>query len=192
MSAASPQAASATELNGVSVNDLVETIEAIEKDSTLARFQFRAHTEWKEGGRSETRIQEFIHAGETDTSREGPFVLEGDEPPVLLGGDTAPNAVETVLHALASCLSVGFVYNAAAQGIRVDALDFDIEGDLDLRGFLGLDDDVRPGYSNLRVTYRVEADASRDELEELCAYTQATSPVMDILRNPVDVEVAMA
>lgn len=192
MSPSDPQTATPTELNGVNVDDLVETIEAVEKDSTLAQFQFRAHTEWKQGGRSRTRIQHFGHAGDEDTSRARPFILEGDEPPVLLGGDAAPNAVETVLHALASCLSVGFVYNAAARGIRVESLDFDLEGDLDLRGFLGLDDDVRPGYGNVRVTYRVEADAPREELEELCEYTQATSPVVDILRNPVDVTVSMA
>lgn len=157
----------------------------------LARFQFRAHTVWKGGARSETRIEDFGHAGEEDTSRENPFVLEGDEPPVLLGDDTAPNAVETVLHALVSCLGVGFVYNAAAEGIEVRSLDFDVEGDLDLRGFLGLDEDIRPGYQNVRVTYRVDADAPRDELVELCEYTQDTSPVVDLLRNPVDVTVAM-
>lgn len=192
MTPSNPQTATATVLNGVDVDDLVETIEAIENDPTLARFQFRAHTEWKGGARSRTRIQDFSHAGKKDTSRDEPYQLEGDEPPVLLGSDTAPNAVETVLHALASCLSVGFVYNAAAKGIRVESLDFDLEGDLDLRGFLGLDENVRPGYESLRVTYRVEADASREQLEELCEYTQATSPVVDLLRNPVDVTVAMA
>lgn len=192
MSTTESATATPSRLNGVNVEDLLETIEAVENDANLARFQFRAHTEWKGGGRSETRIQEFAHAGEIDDSREKPFVLEGDEPPVLLGGNTAPNAVETVLHALASCLSVGFIYNAAAKGIEVEALDFDLEGDLDLRGFLGLDESVRPGYSDVRVTYRVQADASREELEELCAYTQATSPVVDLLRNPVNVEVSMA
>lgn len=178
-------------LNGVNVDDLVETIASVEKDPSLARFQFRAHSEWKEGARSETRIQNFRHAGEEDTSRERPFVLQGDEPPALLGDNTAANAVETVLHALASCLAVGFVYNAAAKGIRVESLDFDLEGDLDLRGFLGLDENVRPGYSEIRVDYRVEADAPRDELVELCEYAQKTSPVVDLLRNPVDVSVSM-
>lgn len=192
MAGTEPATAARGTLNGVNVDDLVETIEAVEGDANLARFQFRAHTEWLGGGRSRTRIKTFEHAGEDDTSREEPFVLEGDEPPVLLGDNEAPNAVETVLHALASCLSVGFVYNAAAEGIEVDSLDFDIEGDLDLRGFLGLDDDVRPGYRDIRVTYRVEADAPREELEKLCEYTQATSPVVDVLRNPVNVDVSMA
>jgi uncharacterized OsmC-like protein len=119
-------------------------------------------------------------------------VLQADEPPVLLGDNTAPNAVEAVLHALASCLSVGFVYNAAAKGIKVESLDFEIEGDLDLRGFLGIDRDVRAGFGTIRVAYRVEADAPREALVELCRYVQETSPVVDILRNPVDVQVRMA
>lgn len=191
MSTTESPTATTPRLNGVNVDALLETIEAVESDANFARLQFRAHTEWKDGGRSETRIQEFTHAGEIDDSREKPFVLQGDEPPVLLDGNTAPNAVETVLHALASCLGVGFIYNAAAKGIEVEALDFDLEGDLDLRGFLGLDDSVRPGYSDIRVTYRVQADASREELEELCEYTQATSPVVDLLRTPVNVEVSM-
>lgn len=178
--------------NGVDVGQLQETIAAIEQDAAQARFRFRAHTEWIDGGRSRTRIENFSHAGETDTSSKRPFTLEGDEPPVLLGSDRAPNAVEAVLHALASCLGVGFIYNAAARGIGVDSLEFDVEGDLDLRGFLGLDEDVRPGYQDVRVTYTVEADAPRAELEELCEYTQATSPVADLLRNPVPVTVSMA
>src|SRR5712691_1897032 len=116
----------------------------------------------------------------------------GDEPPVLLGSNHGANAVEVVLHALASCLAVGFVYNAAAQGIRVESLDFDIEGDLDLHGFLGLSDEVRPGYQGVKVIYRAKADAPREKVEALCAYVQRTSPVLDILRNPVPVSVTLA
>lgn len=179
-------------LNGVDVDQLVSTIDAIKKDPSIARFKFRSHTTWTGGARSETRIQGFSGPGGEDSSRESPLILHGDEPPVLLGDNSAPNAVEAVLHALASCLSVGFVYNAAAKGIRVDALDFDLEGDLDLRGFLGIDGNTRAGYNNVRVTYRVKADAPRDKLVELCEYVQATSPVLDILRNPVDVSVRMA
>lgn len=183
---------STMETNGVNVDQLVQTIDMIKADPKLARFQFRAESAWKGGGITETKIQDFHGAGKEDDSRSKHFVLVGDEPPVLLGQNKGPNAVETVLHALASCLSVGFVYNAAAKGINVDALDFTMEGDLDLRAFLGITDQVRPGYDNIRVTYRVEADAPRDDLVELCSYVQKTSPVLDMLRNPVDVEVRMA
>lgn len=179
-------------LNGVDVDRLTSTIGAIQENPELARFRFRAHNEWIEGGHSRTSIQSFYGAGQEDDSRSEAFSLEGDEPPVLLGANQAPNAVEAVLHALASCLAVGFAYNAAAQGIRVDSLDFDLEGDLDLHGFLGLSDEVRPGYEGIRVTYRVKADAPREKIEELCAYVQRTSPVLDMVRNPVPVRVELA
>jgi len=178
--------------NGVDVGRLVETIEAIKRNPQLAKFQFRAHSEWQGGGRSLTRIQGFYGAGQEDTSRAQPFEVGGDEPPVLLGKNTAPNAVETVLAALASCLAVGYAYNAAAQGIEIQSLDFDLEGDVDLHAFLGLSDKVRPGFSNIRLTYRVKADAPRQKLEELCEYVQRTSPVLDIIRNPVPVSVELA
>lgn len=178
-------------INGVSVDQLVSTIEAIKEDPGLAEFRFRAEAEWIEGGHSRTRIQGFYGAGAEDTSRAEPFYLEGDEPPVLLGTNAGPNAVEAVLHALASCLAVGFIYNAAAQGITVEALEFDLEGELDLHAFLGLSDDVRPGYKNIELTYRVESDAPREKVVELCEYVQKTSPVLDVLRNPVPVSVKL-
>jgi uncharacterized OsmC-like protein len=188
----SAEVAAPTLVNGVNVDQLVGTVNAIKANPALARFTFRASTEWAGGGRSRTCIQGFYGAGAEDTSRAQPFVLDGDEPPVLLGQNAGPNAVEAVLHALASCLAVGFVYNAAAQGIRIDALSFDLEGDLDLRAFLGLSDAVRPGYEGIRLTYRVKADAPREKLEALCDYVQKTSPVLDLLRNPVPVTIAMA
>jgi len=181
-----------TEINGVNVDGLVGTINAIERDSSLARFQFRAHNEWVSGAHSRTTIQGFYGAGQEDTSRRQPFTLEGDEPAVLLGSNTGPNAVEAVLHALASCLAAGFVYNAAAQGINVESLSFDLEGELDLRAFVGLSKDVRPGYEGIRVTYRVKSDAPRERVEALCQYVQDTSPVLDIIRNPVPVTVRLA
>jgi uncharacterized OsmC-like protein len=180
-----------TLVNGVNVDQLVGTINAIKDNPGLAQFEFRAKTEWVDGGHSRTRIQGFYGAGQEDTSRAQPFILEGDEPPVLLGGNAGPNAVEAVLHALASCLSVGFIYNAAAQGIKVESLDFDLEGDLDLRAFLGLSQEVRPGYQGIRVNYRVKCDAPRDKVEALCEYVQRTSPVLDIIANPVPVKVSL-
>jgi uncharacterized OsmC-like protein len=179
-------------MNGVDVDQLTRTVQAVQENPALARFQFRAHNEWTRGAHSRTTIQSFYGTGQEDESRSEAFTLEGDEPPVLLGDNQAPNAVEAVLHALASCLAVGFVYNAAAQGIRVDSLDFDLEGDLDLQGFLGLSDEVRPGYEGIRLRYRVNADAPREKIEELCAYVQRTSPVLDILRNPVPVTIELA
>lgn len=180
-----------TNLNGVNVDQLVGTINAIKANPDLARFKFRAKNEWVGGGHSRTSIQSFYGAGQEDSSRDKPFVLEGDEPPVLLGANAGPNAVEAVLHALASCLAVGFIYNAAAQGINVESLSFDLEGDLDLHAFLGLSDQVRPGYENIRLSYRVKSDAPREKIVALCDYVQKTSPVLDIIRNPVPVTVRL-
>jgi len=180
-----------TNLNGVNVDHLIGTINAIKANPDLAHFKFRAKNEWVNGGHSRTSIQSFYGAGQEDASRDKPFVLEGDEPPVLLGANAGPNAVEAVLHALASCLAVGFVYNAAAQGIKIESLEFDLEGDLDLHAFLGLSDQMRPGYDNIRLSYRVKSDAPREKIEALCNYVQKTSPVLDIIRNPVPVTVSL-
>lgn len=178
-------------VNGVAVDQLVDTINAVKDNPELAKFKFRTQTEWINGAQSRTQIQSFYGAGDENTSRSKPFIVEADEPPVLLGQNTAPNAVEAVLHALASCLSVGFVYNAAAQGITVEKLDFKLEGDLDLHAFLGLSDKTRPGYDNIKVVYSVKADAPRKNLEELCEYVQRTSPVLDIISNATPVSVVL-
>jgi uncharacterized OsmC-like protein len=178
-------------LNGVDVDRLVETVNAITSDTHLASFQFRARTEWESGGRSRTTITDFSHAGAVDNSRAEPFELVHDEPPLLLGSNAGPNAVEAVLGALASCLAVGYAYNAAARGIALRRLSFELEGDLDLRGFLGLADGVRPGFSEIRVRWRADSDASREQLEELCDYVQRTSPMLDLLRNPTAVAITL-
>lgn len=175
--------------NGVSVDQLMDTVNAIKDNPRLAEFRFRAHSSWEDGARCSTHVQGFFGAGQEDESRTEPFVLHGDEPAVLLGSNSAPNAVESVLHALASCLSVGFVYNAAARGMTVESLEMDMEGSLDLRAFLGLSEEVRPGYDGITVNYRVQTDAAPEDVDELCSYVQRTSPVLDIIRNPVPVTV---
>jgi uncharacterized OsmC-like protein len=177
--------------NGVDVGKLLATVAAIKTQPSLADFTFRAETNWKSGGHSQTRIQRFYGAGGEDASRREPFVLEGDEPPVLLGSNAGPNAVEMVLAGLASCLAVGFAYNAAAQGIRIEELSLRLEGDIDLHGFLGLSEAVRPGYGNIRVSCRIKSDATREKLLALSEYVQSTSPVLDIIRNPVTVSITI-
>lgn len=181
----------ATQTNGVNVAQLLQTVDAIKSDSEIAKFKFKAKTRWIKGGHCRTEIKEFYGARSEDASRENFFVLEGDEPPVLLGENQGPNAVEVILHAVASCLSVGFIYNAAARGITVKSLEFTSEGNLDLHAFLGLSDTKRAGYENITIRYKVEADAPKEQLIELCKYVQSTSPVLDMIRNPVPVKVEM-
>lgn len=179
-----------TVTNGVNVTQLVDTVGLIKQTPALARFTFRAETTWQEGGRSRTRIEGYYGAGQ-EMRHARPIELDGDEPPVLLGQDTAANAVEAVLHAIGSCVAVGLSYNAAARGIAIEELRFKTEGELDLHGFLGLSETARPGFERIRVEVSIKANAPRAALEELCAYVQKTSPVLDIVRNPVPVTVTL-
>jgi uncharacterized OsmC-like protein len=172
--------------NGVDVDQLVATIGAIEQDPSIAMFTFRAGSSWESGARNRGRIAGFKHAG-GETARAQTFELAGDEPPVLLGTDSGPNAVELVLQALAFCYGVGVIYNAAAQGIDIDELRYEVEGDLDLHRFVGLDG-PRAGFSAIRAKGWIRSpNAGRDQLVELCQSVQDTSPVRDILAAPVPV-----
>lgn len=176
-------------VNGVNVDQLVGTIEAVKGNPEIALFKFRATNNWVKGGHSKTTIQGFYGATQEDTSRPRPFVVDGDEPAVLLGENNGPNAVEAVLHALASCLAVGIIYNGSAMGIQFDALSFELEGDLDLHCFLGLSETIRPGYQNITVKVNADSNASEEDLKGLMNHVIKTSPVLDIISNPVPVEI---
>ena len=177
-----------TDTNGIDVGQLVDTIGAIENDANLAAFTFRARSSWQGGTYNVGQIDTFHHAGAEDHSRAAPFVLHGDEPPVLLGDNQGPNAVELLLQSLAFCYAVGYVANAAAKGIEITRLDVEVEGDADVRSFLGLQG-PRPGFSHIRATGRVSSpNATKEQLEELCSYVQDTSPVRDTLAEPVVIE----
>ncbi|MGH3040296.1 MAG: OsmC family protein [Gaiellaceae bacterium] len=180
--------ATVTVRNGIDVNALVETIDAIKAKPELADFTFRATTAWQEGTHSTARIGSFLHAGAEDESRQAGFTLHGDEPPVLLGRDQGPNAVELLLASLGFCYSVGYVANAAARGIELEGMEYELEGDIDLRNFLGISDEERPGFTEIRARARIKArGATEAELRELCTYVQETSPVRDVLANSVPV-----
>jgi uncharacterized OsmC-like protein len=179
--------ATMTTRNGVDVDRLVATVGAVQADASLARFTFRARSTWETGGRNRGEIREFEHAGQPTTERPQAFELIGDEPPVLLGTNAGPNAVELVLQALAFCYAVGYAYNAAAKGIELEELRYEVEGDLDLHRFLGLGG-PRAGFGEIRARSWVRSpNATAAQLEELCQYVQDTSPVRDILANPVPV-----
>jgi uncharacterized OsmC-like protein len=177
--------------NGIDVEQLMQTIEATQTDPAVGTFTFRAASTWKEGTHNVGTIGSFTHAGAEDASRSAPFELEGDEPPVLLGDNRGPNAVELVLQALGFCYAVGYVANAAARGIDIERMDYEIEGDLDARSFLG-QDGPRPGFTQIRVTGQVSSpNATPDQLTELCQYVQATSPVRDVIANAVPVTTSL-
>ena len=180
-----------TARNGIDVDQLLATIEATKSDEAVGTFTFRAQSTWQGGTRNLGTIGSFVHAGLEDDTRTNPFELEGDEPPVLLGSNQGPNAVELVLQALGFCYAVGYVANAAAQGIDITRMEYEVEGDLDLRPFLGLDG-PRPGFTWIRVTGRVSSpNATHQQLTELCEYVQVTSPVRDVVANPVPVTTSL-
>ncbi len=179
------QAIMGTTINGVDVERMGATVQAVQKNHDLAAFKFRATNQWFNGGHNRSTIKSFYGAGQEDTVRTKPFVLDADEPPVLLGEDQGANPAEYVLHALAACLTTSMVYHAAARGIRIESMVSTLEGDLDLQGFLGLSDQVRPGYKNIRARFTVKSDASPEQLRELAKF----SPVHDIISNPVPVTI---
>ncbi len=178
-----PSAAPKT-TNGVDVQGVFDTIAAVKEDNELAKFKFRATNEWIDGGHNRSTVQGFYGCKQEDHSRTEPFILEADEPPVLLGGDYAANPVEFVLHALTACMTTSMVYHAAVRGIEIGAVDSALEGDLDLRGFLGISDEVRKGYSEIRVRMRVESEASAETLRELVKF----SPVYEMVSRSVPVD----
>jgi uncharacterized OsmC-like protein len=180
-----------TTVNGVNVEQLFATINAIKAQPGLAQFKFRAANRWIDGGHNRTTVKDFYGAGQEDTSRRTPFVMDADEPAVLLGRDEGANPVEFVLHALAGCLTTSLVYHAAARGIRIDEVESTFEGDLDLRGFLGLSDEVRNGYEGIRVAFKIKGDATEEQLRELCELAERRSPVFDIVSHPVPVSVRL-
>ncbi len=178
-------AAKPTIRNGVNVTALMDTIQAVKADPSIAQFQFRAKNRWLGGGHNRSTIKDFYGAGKEDDLRTEPFVIDNAEPPVLLGEDQGANPVEHVLNALAGCLTTTLAYHAAAQGIEIEQMESELEGDLDLQGFLWLDRSVRPGYRQIRVKMKVRSDADASKLAELAK----RSPVFDIVTNPVEVVV---
>jgi len=176
------------QVNGVAVEDLSNTINAIKATPSIAKFKFRIRNQWVDGGRNSSTADGFYGAGQ-EQSRPKPFVLEADEPSVLLGKDTAANPVEHLLHALASCLTTSMVYHAAARGIEIEEVESSLEGDLDLRGFLDLDKNVRNGYQGIRVNFKIKADVPDAKLQELGQLGSAYSPVFDSLTKGVPVSV---
>jgi uncharacterized OsmC-like protein len=177
-------------VNGVSVTKLFETIGAIQGNPTIANFNFRAKGRWINGAHNQTTINDFYGACQTH-SRSQPFVFEKDEPPVLLGEDHGANPVEYALAALNGCLTTSLIYHAAAQGIKIDEVESTLSGDLDLHGFLGLDENVRNGYKKIKVTFKIKSDAPEQKLRQLVELAQNRSPVFDIVSHPTPVEVSM-
>ncbi len=172
-------------LNGVNVDDVQNTVHAIEDEPAIANFKFRLHNKWIKGGHNHSTVSDFFGANQ-ETPHLKQFELDADEPPILAGTDRGANPVEHLLNALAACLTTTLIYHSALRGIRIDELESDLEGDIDLRGFLGLSDEVRRGYKKIRVNFRVKTDEKN--IEKLKALSKL-SPVFDVTSRGTDVEV---
>ena len=177
-------------LNGVNVTRLLETVDAVKGDGDIAKFKFRVRNKWISGGHNRTTITDF-HGAKQDHPHEKPFEEDADEADILLGEDTGPNPVEYLLTGLAGCLTSSLIYHAAAKGIEIRGVESRLEGDIDLRGFLGLSKDVPVGYKNIRVYFKIDADVSEEKKEELIQMAQEYSPVFNTVSNPTPVSVQL-
>ncbi|MFN3888820.1 MAG: OsmC family protein [Beijerinckiaceae bacterium] len=173
-------------MNGVDTGALSTTLAAVKADPGLAKFEFRLRNEWVDGGLNRSTVAGF-HGTRQELTHATPFVLLNDEPAVLLSGDKGPNPVENLLHALAGCLTTAIVYHAAAKGIPLKAVRTRFEGDLDLRGFLGLSKDVRNGYQAIRAFFDVEGDLTDEQKREIVAMGPKYSPVFDVVSRGTNV-----
>jgi uncharacterized OsmC-like protein len=177
--------------NGVDTETLFATLDAVKAQPELGTFQFRATNRWIAGAHNRSTIKDFYAAGGEDTSREAAFELDAGEPAILIGTDTGPNPAEYLLHALAACLTTSLVYVAAARGVRLTRVESRLEGDMDVRGALGLSNEVRNGFDQVRISFVVEGDASPEKLRELVERAKARSAVFDMVANGVAVHVGV-
>ena len=178
-----------TTSNGLNVEQMVQTVDALKNDPQLAQFEFRARNQWINGGENRSTIQDFYGAGAEDESRSEPFVYTNGEPPILLGNNEGGNPVEYLLHALAGCVTTTTVLHATARGIPIHKLSTVLVGDIDLQGLLALDDEAPVGYRSIRIEMDIEADASDEEIEDLISFAKDHSPVCNTVCRPVPVTV---
>ena len=165
-------------VNGVPVQNVKALVSAVQDDPANGATKWSATTTWKGGFDCESKIRDHT--------------IHMNEPDALGGTDTAPNMVETVLAAYGSCLTVGYTMNAALRGIDIKSLEVVLDGDLDLRGFLGLSDDVPAGFSNIHAKVHLDADATPEQIEDLHQHVLKTSPVGCILTKPLSITTELA
>jgi uncharacterized OsmC-like protein len=177
-----------TAANGVDLPNLLATIETVRRDRELAAFRFRATNRWVIGTHSRTTIETFTGAG-AEHAHSKELAFDADHPEVLVGADQGATPVEFLLHALGACMMAGVANMASLRGVVLDEVEATIEGDLDVQGLLGLSDEVRNGYQQVRVSFRIRGDAPSDILEAIVAQSQARSAVFDTLISGVAIAV---
>ena len=177
--------------NGVDTEQLYGTLDLLDQTPSLGAFTFRATNRWLGGAHNRSTIKSFYGAGQEDTTRVEEFVVDAGEPAILLGTDTGPNPAEYLLHALAACLTTTLVYVAAARKVPLTRVESRLEGDMDVRGCLGISDEVRNGFEQIRVTFTIEGDAPEEKLREVLERAQARSAVFDMVNHGVPTTVEL-
>jgi uncharacterized OsmC-like protein len=177
-------------LNGVNTPDLFATINVVKDNPSLAKFQFRATNRWIAGTHSRGTIDTYFGAG-GEHAHKRTFTLEADHPAVLVGQDNAPLPVEYLLYGLASCIMSGIANIAAARGVTLTEVEATVEGDLDVRGILGLSNEVRNGYEKIRANFTIKGDAPEEKLRQIVEQSKARSAVFDIITNKTPIEIGI-
>jgi uncharacterized OsmC-like protein len=172
-------------VNGIDLDTLTGTVQAIDQEPELGACKFRARNTWLGGNHNCTTVSGFYGAKQ-EIAHKQVFELHADEPPILAGQDDGANPVEHLLNALAACVTTSMVAHAAVRGIHIEALESELEGDIDLRGFLGLDEDVPKGFTEIRVKFRVKSDVrNMERLKRLTAF----SPVFNTITQGAKVDI---
>ena len=176
--------------NGVKVEALIAAREALSNAPEAAQFKWRAACEWKNGTHSHSTVEGFYGLGQ-EQQRKSTFTFDADHPEIFASEDKGATPVEYVLVGLASCLTAGIAAVAQHRNIQLRSVTATIEGDMDIQGILGVDSDVRNGFGGIKVTYKIDADAKREDIEALVAQSQKRSAVYDIVTNPTNVTVVV-
>ncbi|TDW22015.1 OsmC family protein [Kribbella kalugense] len=182
---------STTVVNGVNVQALLDAREVLKGAPEAAQFVWRASSKWQKGVHSTTTIQNFFGLGEEQTHKSE-SVFDADHPAVFAAEDNGITPIEYLLVGLASCLTAGVASVAQNRGIQLRSVESTVEGNHDIRGILGADSDVRNGFNDVKVTFTIDADASKEDIEALVAQSQKRSAVFDALTNPTNVTVEVA
>ena len=183
--------AQATVNNGVNVEALLAAREALKSAPQAAKFKWRASCKWQNGTHSETKVQGFHGLGE-EQKHKTEFSFDADHPEIFASEDLGITPIEYVLVGLASCLTAGVAAVAQNRGIQLRSVESKLEGSMDIQGILGIDSDVRMGYDDIKVTFKIDADASKKDIEALVAQSQKRSAVYDVITNPTNVTVVVA
>jgi uncharacterized OsmC-like protein len=177
--------------NGVNVEALLDAREALTATPEGASFQWRATCEWQNGTHSNSVVEGFFGLGEEQHHRSR-FAFDADHPELFASEDNGATPVEYVLVGLASCLTAGIAAVAQNRQIQLKRVSATLEGAMDVQGILGIDSDVRNGFSDIKVTYDIDADATPDEIRAIVAQSQKRSAVYDVVTNPTNVDVVVA